>query len=217
MRGKGHDDALMVHDFELLEWIGANSFRTSHYPYAEEVLDYADRHGIVVIDETAAVGLNLGIGGRHLRRRRVAPTFSADTINDATREVHRQAIRELVARDKNHPCVVLWSIANEPESDTPSARAYFEPLVAETRRLDPTRPVGFANVMLRHAGTRRRSPTSSTSLMLNRYYGWYVHTGDLAAAERGAARPSCARGPQRRQADHHDRVRRRHRRRAAQR
>ena len=52
----------MVHDFELLEWIGANSFRTSHYPYAEEVLDYADRHGVVVIDETAAVGLNLGTG-----------------------------------------------------------------------------------------------------------------------------------------------------------
>ena len=46
-----------------MDWIGANSFRTSHYPYAEEVLDYADRHGIVVIDETAAVGLNIGLGG----------------------------------------------------------------------------------------------------------------------------------------------------------
>ncbi|KAH7353179.1 glycoside hydrolase superfamily [Pyrenochaeta sp. MPI-SDFR-AT-0127] len=54
IRGKGHDPAYMVHDFELMRWIGANSFRTSHYPYAEEVLDYADRQGIVVIDETAA-------------------------------------------------------------------------------------------------------------------------------------------------------------------
>ena len=44
-------------------WIGANSFRTSHYPYSEDVLDLADRHGIVVIDETAAVGLNMGLGG----------------------------------------------------------------------------------------------------------------------------------------------------------
>lgn len=43
IRGKGHDDARMVRDFALLNWIGANSFRTSHYPYAEEVLDYADR------------------------------------------------------------------------------------------------------------------------------------------------------------------------------
>ena len=62
-RGKGHDDAFMVHDFALLDWLGANSFRTSHYPYAEEVLEYADRHGIVVIDETAAVGLNIGLAG----------------------------------------------------------------------------------------------------------------------------------------------------------
>jgi beta-glucuronidase len=37
-------------------------FRTSHYPYDEAVLDYADRHGVVVIDETAAVGLNLDTG-----------------------------------------------------------------------------------------------------------------------------------------------------------
>ena len=35
--GKGHNDAYLVHDFELLDWIGANSFRTSHYPYSEEV------------------------------------------------------------------------------------------------------------------------------------------------------------------------------------
>lgn len=54
----------------------------------------------------------------------------------------------MIARDKNHPCVVIWSIANEPESDTSQARAYFEPLAAETRRLDPTRPAGFVNVML---------------------------------------------------------------------
>ncbi len=63
VRGKGHDDVFLVHDMELMSWIGANSFRTSHYPYAEEVYDYADRHGIVVIDETPAVGLNLGIAG----------------------------------------------------------------------------------------------------------------------------------------------------------
>ena len=70
IRGKGHDDILMVHDFALLEWIGANSFRTSHYPYAEEVLDYADRQGVVVIDETAAVGLQPQHRRRRLRLRR---------------------------------------------------------------------------------------------------------------------------------------------------
>ena len=44
IRGKGLDDVLNVRDFELLKWIGANSFRTSHYPYSEEIMQMADRH-----------------------------------------------------------------------------------------------------------------------------------------------------------------------------
>ncbi|UQS25180.1 beta-glucuronidase [Amycolatopsis thermalba] len=182
VRGKGHDDVSMVHDFALLDWIGANSFRTSHYPYAEEILDYADRKGIVVIDETAAVGLNLGIGGGILQGAR-QPTFSAETVSDAARRTHLQAIRELVARDKNHPSVVLWSIANEPESHTEESRKYFEPLFAETRRLDPTRPVGFVNMMLSPSDQCLVTDLADV-VMINRYFGWYTQTGDLAAAER---------------------------------
>jgi beta-glucuronidase len=179
--GKGHDDAYMLHDFELLKWIGANSFRTSHYPYAEAVLDYADRQGIVIIDETAAVGLNMGLGGGIFGAQGYT-TFSPETVNDVTQEVHAQAIRELIARDKNHPCVVIWSIANEPESDTEGAEDYFRPLFGVAREADPTRPVGFVNVMLAPHGKCRVSQFSDV-LMLNRYYGWYVDTGDLASAE----------------------------------
>ena len=179
--GKGHNDAYLLHDFELLKWIGANSFRTSHYPYSEEVIDYADRQGIVLIDETAAVGLNMGLGGGIFGGQGYQ-TFSAETANDATREVHAQAIRELIARDKNHPSVVLWSIANEPESDTEGAENYFRPLFDVAREADPTRPVGFVNVMLAPHGKCRVSQFGDV-LMLNRYYGWYVNTGDLEAAE----------------------------------
>jgi beta-glucuronidase len=179
--GKGHNDAFLLHDFELLKWVGANSFRTSHYPYAEDVLDYADRQGIVVIDETAAVGLNMGLGGGIFGGQGYT-TFSPETVNDQTREVHAQAIRELVARDKNHPSVVLWSIANEPESDTEGAEQYFKPLFELTRELDPTRPVGFVNVMLAPYPTCRVSQFGDV-VMLNRYYGWYVNTGELKAAE----------------------------------
>src|SRR5690606_25641306 len=182
VRGKGHDDAFLVHDFELLDWIGANSFRTSHYPYAEEVYDYADRQGIVVIDEVAAVGQNMGLGGGIFGTQGYQ-TFTPETINDESREVHAQAIRELIARDKNHPSVVLWSIANEPESDTDPARAYFEPLFELTRSLDSTRPIGFVNVMLAPHGKCQVSDLGDV-IMLNRYYGWYVNTGDLAAAEK---------------------------------
>jgi beta-glucuronidase len=179
--GKGHNDAYLLHDFELLKWIGANSFRTSHYPYSEDVLDYADRQGIVLIDETAAVGLNMGLGGGIFGGQGYK-TFSPETANDVTQEVHAQAIRELIARDKNHPSVVLWSIANEPESETPEAEDYFRPLFDVAREADPTRPVGFVNVMLAPHGKCRVSKFGDV-LMLNRYYGWYVNTGDLEAAE----------------------------------
>jgi beta-glucuronidase len=183
VHGRGHDPAVMVHDFELMRWIGANSFRTSHYPYDEAFLDYADRHGIVVIDETAAVGLNLDTGAGILGQAEPMETYSDATIGARTQETHRQAIRELIARDKNHPCVVIWSIANEPDTVSPAARPYFEPLVAETRGLDPTRPVAFANFM---AATPERDVVSDLFdvLLLNRYFGWYVQTGDLVAAER---------------------------------
>ena len=57
MRGRGLDLAVIARDFQLLKWLGANCFRTSHYPYAEEILQQADRDGIVVIDESPAVGV----------------------------------------------------------------------------------------------------------------------------------------------------------------
>ncbi|UPK93312.1 hypothetical protein LCI18_004247 [Fusarium solani-melongenae] len=183
IRGKGHDPAYMVHDFQLMNWTGANSFRTSHYPYAEEVLEYADRHGIVVIDETAAVGLNLTIVAGIFGLKPI-PTFSPDTMNDKTQDAHAQGIRELVARDKNHPSVVLWTIANEPAASEPGVREYMEPLVALTRKLDPTRPVCFANE--KQASIHKDLIADLFDVIcLNRYYGWYLNTGDLEAAEEG--------------------------------
>ena len=63
------------------------------------------------------------------------------------------------------------------------ARDYFEPLFTLTRELDPSRPVGFVNVMLAPHGKCLVSQFADV-LMLNRYYGWYVNTGDLAGDER---------------------------------
>src|SRR3546814_9810540 len=106
-------------------------------------MDYADAHGVVVIDETAAVGMNGAVAavlGTHIDK-----VFSPETVSHKTREAHAAAIRELIARDKNRPAVVLWSIANEPESHTPESEEYFEPLFALARDLDPHRPVGFVN------------------------------------------------------------------------
>lgn len=177
-RGRGHDDARMVRDFALLDWIGANSFRTSHYPYAEEVLDHADRTGMVVIDETPAVGLHLSLGAMGDAGAR---TFVPGFVDDRTLAAHLRVVRELIARDKNHPSVVAWSLANEPDTTDAGAREHFVPVVAEARALDPSRPVCFANV-----GGATPELDTVTDLFdlvcLNRYYGWYVDTADLATA-----------------------------------
>ncbi|KQR89014.1 beta-glucuronidase [Microbacterium sp. Leaf179] len=181
IRGKGHDDAYLVHDFQLLEWIGANSFRTSHYPYAEEVLEFADRHGIVVIDETAAVGLNMGVVGG-MSGTPPFPTFSDQFANDNTQAAHAQHLRELLVRDRNHPSVVMWSIANEPASNEEGAREYFEPLVNLARELDPTRPLTYSLVMFATFQNDRIIDLFDV-ISLNRYYGWYIAGGELDVAQ----------------------------------
>ena len=125
IHGRGLDEVVMVKDLNLLKWIGANSFRTSHYPYSEELMRLADREGFVVIDEVPAVGLHLNFMAMLNAGGRKHNTWK----ELGTKEQHVQVIRELIARDKNHPCVVMWSIANESASEEEGAHDYFQPLV----------------------------------------------------------------------------------------
>lgn len=180
VKGKGHDNAFLVNDFELLKWVGANSFRTSHYPYAEEVMDYADKHGILVIDETAAVGMNMGLSSGVFGTQ-PKKTFTEENINKASQAALASQIRELIARDKNHPSVIAWSITNEPASEEEGADTYFEPLFKLAKELDPSRPVTYVNVMLAPFD-RCKLGQFADFICLNRYYGWYVNHNDLDSA-----------------------------------
>ena len=56
--GRALNQPLIVKDYSLMRWIGANSYRTSHYPYSEEEMRMADREGMLIIDEIPAVSLN---------------------------------------------------------------------------------------------------------------------------------------------------------------
>jgi beta-glucuronidase len=182
VKGKGHDNSFMVNDFELLKWIGANSFRTSHYPYAEEMLDYADEQGIVVIDETAAVGLNLSMFGGVFGGATKA-TFSPETMNDQTQAALLQALRELIQRDKNHPSVVMWSITNEADTIPQESVDFFKPAFELTHELDPSRPNTYINVMFASIDKCKLAPLADV-ICLNRYWGWYVDHADLQSAEK---------------------------------
>lgn len=181
INGRGINEAANVMDLNLTKWIGANSFRTAHYPYSEEMMRLADKEGIVVIDETPAVGLfssfDFLLSGSGESRN------TWELMN--TTAAHEQVLRELVARDKNLACVVLWSIANEPALHEEGAREYFEPLIKLTKELDPqNRPVTIVNIQMSTPDKDLVADLLDV-ICLNRYYGWYFHTGDLKAGEKG--------------------------------
>lgn len=178
INGRGMNEAANVLDLNLFKWMGANSFRTSHYPYSEEMMRLADRYGIVVTDEVPAVGLfdefNAVLSGGEKRN-----TWE---LMD-TESAHKQALREMIARDKNHACVVMWSVANEPASHQKGAREYFKPLVDLTRELDPQkRPVTIVNILM---ATPEKDEVMDLVdvISLNRYYGWYIDMADMKTAE----------------------------------
>ena len=181
--GRGFNEVMNVKDLALLKWQGANSFRTSHYPYSEEMMRLCDREGIVVIDECPAVGLNLRMGGGFFGATPGA-TFAPET-GIRTGEHHQDVLRELAARDKNFACVVMWSIANEPDSNGEGAWEYFAPLFALMRELDPQhRPCTLVNCQMLTDAEMEVSLKLADVICLNRYYGWYYCSGDLESAEK---------------------------------
>lgn len=181
--GRGLNEPMNVKDISIMKWQGANSFRTSHYPYSEEMMRLCDEEGIVVIDETPAVGVNLQFGGGANMGGERVKTF--DPVNGVqTFSHHKEVVRDLIARDKNHACVVMWSIANEPDSGAESAYDYFAPLFALAKECDPQkRPCTLVSVMMPDAPNKDCSAALSDVICLNRYYGWYVGGGDLEGAE----------------------------------
>ncbi|MCD8340959.1 MAG: beta-glucuronidase [Clostridiales bacterium] len=169
-RGRGTDSCLNVKDVSLIRWLGANSFRTSHYPYAEEMYDLCDREGIVIIDEVPAVGINAS---------GLEDPYQVMRIH----QHHRDVLRDMIDRDKNHPSVVMWSIANEPDTEhfPQSAYDYFRPLYEQAHTQDPqNRPVTL--VCCQNNYERDIITRTMDVVCLNRYYGWYNLSGDLDAA-----------------------------------
>ena len=172
--GKGLNLPLLVKDYQLMRWVGAVSYRTSHYPYSEEEMMMADREGFLIIDEIPAVSLQFDTPENMKERYRMCT----------------QQIDELIARDKNHASVIMWSVANEPmppdimarftggdvdESKDKANTAFLHGLVAHARELDSTRLVTLVGVM---GGPLEWMETCDV-ICINRYWGWYLNGGQL--------------------------------------
>lgn len=170
LHGRGFDPVANVTDLHFVHWFHANCIRTSHYPYAEEFYDLCDREGILVIDETPAVGIGAGAEQDPYKTFPIA-------------DHHREVLSDLISRDKNHPCVIMWCLGNEPDLEhfPQSAYEYWRPLYEQAHALDPqNRPVTL--VCCQNDYTRDITTRTMDVVCLNRYYGWYNLSGDLDAA-----------------------------------
>lgn len=179
--GRAFAQPVAVKDFELMRWTGANSFRTSHYPYDESVYDMADRLGFLIIDEIPSVGLFFYDEQKNIDRRRV---------------VCDQYLEEMITRDKNHPSVIIWSVANEPsyqgmgganydgkeqkgdDRENQQAIQFLGGLVQQAKAMDPTRLASFVGV----SGGPASWLGVCDIICINRYYGWYTNPGDMKGA-----------------------------------
>ncbi|MDC7675596.1 beta-galactosidase GalA [Asticcacaulis machinosus] len=107
-------DALHEYRFKRLKEIGVNAYRASHHPPTKELLEAADRLGILVIDEHRMMGTTPQI---------------------------RNELERMVRRDRNHPSVILWSVGNEEWAieNTEVGTRLTQEMQAIVRRMDPTR------------------------------------------------------------------------------
>ena len=112
--GAGIPDALQLYRIRQLKKFGCNAYRSSHNPMTPEMLEVCDREGILVIEENRLTGIN---------------------------QEHVGLLRRMIERDRNHPCIILWSVGNEEwgiewkESGTRIAATMRE----YCHRFDPTR------------------------------------------------------------------------------
>ncbi len=115
----------MMDDIHLILGTGANSIRTCHYPNDPRFLDLCDELGVLVWEENHARGIDIHPEG-----------FD---------EVCAIVNVEMVHQHVNHPCIWVWGILNECESETPFGREVYKKQFTQLRALDPTRPVTFAS------------------------------------------------------------------------
>jgi beta-galactosidase len=143
-------------------------FTRVHWPQDKRVLDYCDRHGILMQSEVPAWGPDTFAG--------MTSRPDADILQNGLEQ-----LREMIARDRNHPSVVVWGLCNEINGQSPPAYQFAKRMLEEAKRLDPGRLCSYASNSL--ADTPQRDVAGLMDFIeTNEYYGtWTRGTADDAA------------------------------------
>jgi beta-galactosidase len=129
--GMAEPEEWIRHDHDDLKHLNC-VFTRVHWPQDKRVLDYCDRHGILMQTEVPAWG---------------GDTFSgmgAEPDGDIM-ENGLEQLREMIARDRNHPSVVVWGLCNEIAGQNPPAYQFAKHMLEEAKRLDPNRLCSYAS------------------------------------------------------------------------
>jgi beta-glucuronidase len=139
-----------------------------HWPQDRSVLDWCDRHGIFIQTEvpTWGSGTFAGMSGEP----------SADIMNNGLEQ-----LREMIARDRNHPCIFSWGMCNEIGGQNPPAYAFARRMYQESKKLDPKRLVSYASHSL-FTTPEKDVAGEMDYVMCNEYVGSWTHgtSDDLA-------------------------------------
>ncbi|MGH9397034.1 MAG: glycoside hydrolase family 2 TIM barrel-domain containing protein [Terriglobia bacterium] len=127
-RGRSTTPALDEQDVLLLKSANFDFVRTSHYPPTENFLDYCDRHGLYIEEETAVCFVDQSFGSH----------IAAQNDSHYTAQFMNQ-FAEMIERDRDHPCIIIWSLGNESKWGSNFAKEY-----SYVKIEDPTRPVIFS-------------------------------------------------------------------------
>ena len=115
---------------EKLKAMGCNAIRTSHNPYSPEFMDLCDKMGFLIMDE---------IYDEWKEPKPQTPDYGYRIYFD---EWSERDVTDFIRRDRNHPCVVIWSAGNEVvDQVVPEGTATLKRLIGIFHREDPTRPV----------------------------------------------------------------------------
>ena len=125
----------MLRDIELMKTHNVNAIRTSHYPSDPRFFDLCDQHGFWVIDECDLETHGFGQATTGTSDR----DWTRNPMGDpAWKEAAVDRMRRMVERDKNHACVIMWSLGNEA-----GFGANHEAMANWAKGYDPTRPIHY--------------------------------------------------------------------------
>jgi len=157
----------ILYDYDDMKSLHTTLSRPVHYPQNPLVLDYADRHGIVLIPEIP-----------------VWQFSEAQLADPRVLALAKQQMREMIEEAGNHPSIFGWSVANESSMGTPAGIAYFRAIRAMIRELDPQRFVSFADDALPKLERAEQSAAKDADfIMMNQYFGsWHGPASGLGAA-----------------------------------